>query len=74
MSDPGMNGLRLPYFGDVLLVLDPDLQSAAFAIEEGVPFQAPPATQVLETQPAPRSTSPVKPPDSLFKGRWMGRS
>ncbi|QCB47919.1 hypothetical protein [Hydrogenophaga sp. PAMC20947] len=73
MSDPELTGLRLPYLGDVLLVLDPDLQSAAFAIEEGVPVQVPPASQLVETQPAPRTPLPVKRPDSVFEGRWMGR-
>jgi hypothetical protein len=73
MRDPGMTGLRLPYLGDVLLVLDPDLQPAAFAIEEGEPVQVPRATQAPGTQPAPRPPLPVKRPDSPFAGCWMGR-
>ena len=46
MSDPGMSGLRLALWGDVLLVLDPDLQPAAFAIEVGEPAQMSQAAQV----------------------------
>ncbi|WP_234264045.1 hypothetical protein [Hydrogenophaga sp. NFH-34] len=75
LSDPQVNGLRLPYLGDVMVVLDPDLQSEAFAIEEGAPALAPvPVTpQAREPQPAPSPLSPAKRPDSFFEGRWMGR-
>lgn len=73
MSDPGMTGLRLPYWGDVLLVLDPDLQPAAFAIEEGGPGLPTCDAPVSEMQAAPRPPLPVKRPDSAFEGRWMGR-
>lgn len=77
LSDPEMSGLRLPYLGDVLVVLDPDLQSEAFTIEAGkpvpMPAPVPTAPQAREPQPAPRPSSPARRPDAVFEGRWMGR-
>ena len=55
LTDPGLSGLRLPHLGDVLVVLDPDLEQAAFDIERGTTRAV---TKPPKPQPAPH------PPDT----------
>lgn len=73
MSDPQMTMLLLAYWGQGLLVLDLNLSWGAFAIEEGVPVQGPPAPPALKTQTTTRSPLPIERPGSIFEGRWMVR-
>lgn len=73
LTDPLLTGLRLPHLGDVLLVLDPDLEQVGFVIEEGRPAPAHQAPQALPPTQAARPQSPGARTESAFDRRWMGR-
>lgn len=70
LTDPGLSGLRLPHLGDVLVVLDPDLEQAAFDIERGTTRAV---TKPPEPQPAPHPQTPVRITESPLDRRWLGR-
>lgn len=72
---PPFAGVLLPHFGDVLLVLDPDLEGRAFQVEETVEVLAltTPSPVNAVPQQSPAHDAKVAQPESAIDRRWMGR-
>lgn len=74
-SATALAGLLFPHFGEVLLVLDPDLDGHAFEIEQ--PGKEPAPAQVQKRVAAPPPVASSAPKDantgSAFEHRWLGR-
>lgn len=74
-SASALAGVLFPHFGEVLLVLDPDLDGHAFEIEQ--PVNEPTPAQVQKRLASPLSTASSVPKDantgSAYDRRWMGR-
>lgn len=74
-SATALAGVLFPHFGEVLLVLDPDLDGHAFEIEQ--PAKVPASAPVQKRIAAPPPAASPAPKDgdtgSAFDRRWMGR-
>ncbi|MBU4518433.1 MAG: hypothetical protein KJ677_03395 [Gammaproteobacteria bacterium] len=66
-------GVLFPHFGEVLLVLDPELEGRSFMVGQAAQETVPVAVQPGNT--APKAAAPPQEalPESPFDRRWMGR-
>lgn len=70
-ADASLAGVLFPHFGDVLLVLDPDLEGRAFQVEQ--PAAAPePATRPVPRRAAGCASKEAR-AESPTDRRWLGR-
>lgn len=70
LARPGGKGPCLPHLGEVLLVLEPDLQPSAFAIDEAKGVTGAVAGREPET---PGSSALSKRGESPIDRLWLGR-